>query len=60
LGVSRRFWRFTFEREAYWLLGLCVLVPLVLFLLLIVIPAFMRCYRHGALRACATLGRAPF
>lgn len=38
----RRFLRFTFEREAYWLLALCVIVPFVLFLFLIVIPALVR------------------
>lgn len=40
--MRRRFLRFTFEREAYWLLALCVIAPLVLLVLLIVIPALVR------------------
>jgi hypothetical protein len=34
--------RFTFEREAYWLLWLVVLIPLIAFILAIVVPRLLR------------------
>jgi hypothetical protein len=38
----RKIFRFSFERESYWLVILYVLVPLVAILLTIVIPGWWR------------------
>ena len=34
--------RFSFQREAYWLVAICLVVPLVAILLFIVIPGLWR------------------
>ena len=38
----RKIFRFSFEREAYWLVTICVAVPLLAALILIVIPGLLR------------------
>jgi competence protein ComGC len=38
----RKIFRFSFEREAYWLVAICVVVPLLAILVLIVIPGLWR------------------
>jgi hypothetical protein len=38
----RKIFRFSFERESYWLLVICVVVPLLAILLSIVIPGLWR------------------
>jgi hypothetical protein len=40
--MKRRFFGFTFEREARWLMVLYVVIPLVLALIAIVIPRLLR------------------
>ena len=40
--MKRRFVGFTFEREARWLMVVCVVVPLLLALIAIVIPGVWR------------------
>ena len=42
MQMRNRFLRFTFEREAKWLVLLCVLFPLVGIVLSILIPAILR------------------
>jgi len=38
----RQIFRFSFERESYWLVVICVVVPLLEILLVIVIPGLWR------------------
>jgi len=38
----RKIFRFSFERESYWLLAICVVVPLLAILVSIVIPGLLR------------------
>lgn len=40
--MGRRFWKFTFERESYWLVLIYVLLPLLAILLSIIIPGLWR------------------
>jgi hypothetical protein len=38
----RNFFRFSFKREAHWLLVICLLVPMLAILLGIVLPGLLR------------------
>ncbi len=38
----RRFLSFTFKREAYWLLVLCVLIPVLVYLIVIILPRLLQ------------------
>jgi hypothetical protein len=40
--MKRRFLGFTFEREAGWLMVLCLVIPLLLALIAVVIPGLWR------------------
>lgn len=45
--MKRRFLGFTFEREARWLMVLCLVIPVLLALIAIVIPRLWRFLGQG-------------